>query len=192
MKKVFLLLSVTMLLFACGNEANNEATENKEASKQEKEQSTTTLKAHELLEEGEKYVGETVTVEGTAVHVCQHGGKRMFLNSGNSDERLKAVANEELGNFKTEDEGNTFLVTGTVEEQRIDNEYLDNWEQEIKDDLGDDHTIHDGDHGEGDSHDDHTKNEDLAKVENMRKEIEESEKDYLSIFSLKAESYKKK
>jgi len=36
MKKVFLLLSVTMLLFACGNEANNEATENKEASKQEK------------------------------------------------------------------------------------------------------------------------------------------------------------
>lgn len=191
MKKVFLLLSATMLLFACGNEANNEATEDKDASKDKKEM-TTTLKAHELLEQGEKYVDETVTVEGTAVHVCQHGGKRMFLNSGDTDERLKAVANEELGSFKTEDEGNTFLVTGTVEEQRIDNEYLDNWEQEIKDDLGDDHHIHDGEHGEGESHDDHDMSEDLAKVENMRKEIEESDKDYVSIFSLKAESYKKK
>ena len=190
MKKVFLLLSASILLFACTNQSNGEAEENQEASKENKKE--VTLQAHELLEEGEKYVDETVTVEGTAIHVCQHGGKRMFLNSGDSDERLKEVANEDLGSFKTEDEGNTFLVKGTVEEKRIDKEYLDNWEKEIKEGLGDEHTIHDGDHGEGETHDDHDINEELAKVEDMRKQIEESDKDYISIFSLKANSYKKK
>lgn len=187
MKKVFLLLSATMLLFACNNQPNNQAKENEDASKEK-----VTLQAHELLDQGEKYVDKTVTVEGTAVHVCEHGGKRMFLNSGDTDKRLKAVADEELGSFKTEDEGNTFLVTGTVEEQRIDQEYLDNWEEEIKEDLGDDHHVHDGEHGEGETHDDHDMDEDLAKVEDMRKQIEDSDKDYISIFSLKASSYKKK
>ena len=199
MKKVFLLLTAAMFLFACGNQSNNEATENKDASKEESKDAskeegkeTVSMKAHELMEEGENYVDKTVTVEGTAVHVCDHGGKRMFLKSEDSDERFKVVAGEEIGSFKNEAEGKTFQVKGIVQEKRIDNEYLDNWEKEIKEDMGDDHRVHDGKHGEGETHEDHEMNEDLAKVKNMREEIEESDKDYISIFSLKAKSFEEK
>lgn len=101
------------------------------------------------------------------------------------------TAGDKVGAFKQKDAGSKLKITGTVKEEKINEAYLDHWEKEIKENASQEHKIHEGDHEEGESHKDHDAKEDLAKVDSMRKELKESEKDHLSIYSVEAKSYKK-
>lgn len=193
MKKVFLLLTVAVFMFACGNQAKTDAENDATADSTNVEnEEMVVIKAHELMAQAGDFVEKEVMVEGTAVHVCAHGGKRMFLVSDTTDERLKVTAGEDIGAFKQEDVGGEYVVTGVVKEMKVDEEYLNNWEKEIKEESGDEHHIHDGKHGEGETHHEHDAATDLAKVEAMRTELKESGKDHLSFYSIEAKSYKKK
>lgn len=60
-------------------------------------------------------VGTEVEVQGMVVHVCKHGGKKMFLIGENPDVRIKITASEKVSAFKSELEGSTVYVKGLVE-----------------------------------------------------------------------------
>ncbi|MEE4271863.1 MAG: hypothetical protein V2I67_09315 [Thermoanaerobaculales bacterium] len=76
------------------------------------------------------YVDQVVTVTGTVDHVCKHGGKRLFIMGEDPEMRFKVTAGEAIGAFERELEGSDITVTGIVEEQIIDEAYIDSLEAE--------------------------------------------------------------
>lgn len=61
-------------------------------------------------------IGKTVEIEGMVVHVCKHGGKKMFIIGDDPDIRVKIDASDKVTVFDPELEGSTVHVTGVVEE----------------------------------------------------------------------------
>ena len=135
----------------------------------------------------EQYVGKQIQLAGTVDHICKHGGQRAFLVSPESEARIKITPDEHIAAFNTNLEGNQVIITGIVEEQRIDEAYLMDWEQEIKSGV-----VAQDDKGEG-SHlggklekggEDADISEEMQKIENLRQMIKDSGKPYLSFFSV--------
>jgi len=60
-------------------------------------------------------VGKEVEIEGMVVHVCKHGGKKMFLIGENPDMRVKITASDKVSVFDAALEGSTVYVKGIVE-----------------------------------------------------------------------------
>ncbi len=60
-------------------------------------------------------VGKTVEIEGLVVHVCKHGGKKMFIVGENPDIRVKITATDKVSVFEPELEGSNVVVQGIVE-----------------------------------------------------------------------------
>lgn len=117
MKKIILVLFAAMAMFACSNS---------------EEGSTVTVADFE--EKAADLVDQKVQIEGMVVHVCRHGGGKMFLEEVGNDKRVKITAGEGVGQFDQswETEGKEVLVEGFVREMKIDEAYLANWEAELK------------------------------------------------------------
>ena len=60
-------------------------------------------------------VGKQVEIQGMVVHVCKHGGKKMFIIGENPDVSVKITASDKVSVFEPELEGSTVYVTGIVE-----------------------------------------------------------------------------
>jgi len=60
-------------------------------------------------------VGKEVEIEGMVVHVCKHGGKKMFIIGENPDVSVKITASDKVSVFEPELEGSTVHVKGIVE-----------------------------------------------------------------------------
>lgn len=133
------------------------------------------------------YVGKKIKIKGTVDHICKHGGQKLFLVSEDSDSRVKVTPDEEIAAFNEDLVGDKIVITGIVEEQRIDEAYLREWEEEIKagSDMGDDKgegmhlggTVEKG--GENADFD-----EEMEKVNNLREMIKESGTDHISFYSI--------
>ncbi len=138
------------------------------------------------------YVGKKIQIEGTVDHICKHGGQKLFVVSENSDARVKVTPDEEIAAFNAELEGDKIVIVGIVEEQRIDEAYLREWEEEIKagSDMSDDkgEGVHLGGKVEkGGEHSDIA--EEMEKVNNLREMIKESGTDHLSFYSILCTDY---
>ena len=86
-------------------------------------------------------------------------------------------------------EGETVAVVGIVEELRIDEEYLREWEEELKDDTEiENEAMHSGEQ-KGDAHvgdheGDGENSNALKQINNFRQQLLDSGKEYLSFFSV--------
>jgi hypothetical protein len=60
-------------------------------------------------------VGKDVEVKGMVVHVCKHGGKKMFIIGEDPEMRVKIDASDKVSFFKPELEGSTVVLTGTIQ-----------------------------------------------------------------------------
>lgn len=78
-------------------------------------QEVTVLKPTEFPDKAETYLGQKVQIEGLVVHVCKHGGKKMFIVGENPDIRVKIDASDEVTVFGPELEGSTVSVQGIVQ-----------------------------------------------------------------------------
>lgn len=192
MKKYLLIVTVIALIVtSCENNSKSKENE-KVASTMVVVDEITPVEVGNFEAKAEELVGKKIELKGTVDHICSHGGQRLFLVSESSDARIKITPDEQIAAFKTELEGNNIVIVGIVEEQRIDEDYLREWEEEIKagGDLADDKG--EGSHlggkvekgGEGADI-----NEELQKVNNLREEIKESGKDHLSFFSVLCTDY---
>lgn len=133
-------------------------------------------------------VDKNVSIEGTVVHVCQHGGKRMFISDESGEKRIKIEISEGQTAFNTDLEGALVRVIGKVIEFKIDEPYLAEWEAELNAEMeatGDTTLKHeeqpefDAEHIHNDS-----KLQDLKRIEDYRAEIAASGKDFIAFYSL--------
>jgi hypothetical protein len=60
-------------------------------------------------------VGKEVEIKGMVIHVCKHGGKKMFLIGEDPDQRVKIDASDKVSVFNPELEGSTVEVKGIIQ-----------------------------------------------------------------------------
>ena len=83
-------------------------------------QEVTVLTPSEFPDKAEKYMDQKVEMEGMVVHVCKHGGKKMFIVGTNPDVRVKIDASDVVTVFEPELEGSTVVVQGIVHPMDVD------------------------------------------------------------------------
>lgn len=192
MKKLILLLTV-IALFTTSCEYFNKCNENDQAKDEVVVvEETTIINIAEFDDKVADYVGKVIQVEGTVEHICEHGGKKLFIVGDTSDVRIKIIPNEEVAAFNAELEGEKIVIVGIIEEKIIDEAFLKEWEEEIKagSDLSDDkgEGVHlDGKIEKGGDHYDSA--EEMEKVNKLRTLLQESGNEYLTFYSVLCTSY---
>ncbi len=184
MKKLFLLFIVIALAFACNNTKTQKNT-------QSNEETITKIKLVDFTQNINNLIDKRVEITAMVKHVCGHGGKRMFLADADTEESIKIVVGENMAAFNTDLEGSTVKVIGIVEELRIDETYLLEWESEIEHEKSDE--MHDGDGHEAESKGEEADQGDhksaIESIADYRKQIAESGTDHLSFYSIICEKY---
>ncbi len=212
-KQLFIVLLVTLALVACGGNAEKKDNEKKIEPKAEKkaepvkktekkvEKETEKTpgpeaapKAQEIAVEDylanpESFVGKELTMTGTVVHICKHGGKKLFIIGKDPQKRVKFTAGKEMAAFDIKLEGSPIKITGIVEETRINEAKLDEMEKNVKAEKGHDEKEHKEVKNpdakpEGDDHHHASKDDQLKHIAKMREQIKKSEKGYLSSLTL--------
>ncbi len=135
----------------------------------------TIIPVKDFQAKADEFVGKTIYVSGTVDHVCKHGGKKVVIVSDDGEASLKIMAGDKISKFDKEIEGETINVLGTVQEKRVDEAYLSDWEDEVKEH----HKTTDPEY-----------KEDMEKIAELRKKIKESKKGYLSFYSMDGIEYK--
>ena len=81
-----------------------------------------TMTVDRVLVSADSLSGHEVVFEGVCTHICAHGGRKIFV-MGSDDSK---------GSFPKETVNSIVVVKGILAEDRIDEAYLDAWEQKIK------------------------------------------------------------
>lgn len=176
------LLMVAIAVFtACGNK-----------QQQNKAEAALPLTVDSLMDQADRLVGQTVTLQGLCTHTCKHGAKKIFLRGSDDSHTLRIDAGK-LGAFDTACVNKQVLIVGTLSEERIDEAYLQRWEERLKEN----NAIQ---HGQGEAGCATEKNArqetaDTAdgriadfRAKIAKRQVEEG-KDYLSFYFVKASSY---
>lgn len=180
MTRISMLSMLLILAVSCGQETG------KRAGSIVSEVSKVTVEA--LLADASPFVDRPVSVTGTVVHVCRHGGQRLFLVGEDGEDRFRITVGENIPEFDIGLEGSTIEVNGIVKELIIDETYLAEWEAELSDGSTHDRGEgHEGGIGHGDSHAEGTGEHDdagvapqLERIQEVREEIAASGLDHLS------------
>lgn len=197
MKQFFVIALAAVLFTACGQQNQDQDTAAAAGS-------ASTVSA--LLMDAETNIDKEVTIEGLVTHVCTHGGRRVHVTDIETNEKIRVEAPEDMPSFARELEGSDIVVTGLLRETRIDAAYLDEWEQEIRaaadeeeathDHAGQDLAQHEKESAEGaeqaEDNDGHVEPQGMEAVNNLRAELAESGKPYLSRWHLDCVTYKMK
>lgn len=193
MKNLILVTIVFAMIFtSCENAEKSTETTQSENTEFAVVDEVTPINVADFDDKVGDYVGKKIQLEGTVDHICTHGGQRMFLVCEESDARIKITPDEEIAAFNAELEGDKIVLVGIVEEQRIDEAYLREWEEEVKagSDMSDDkgEGVHLGGKMEkGGDHSDIA--EEMEKVNHLRTMLQDSGKDHLSFYSVLCTSY---
>ena len=193
-KRILVITGFAFLIASCGNNAENATDENSTDSTAVTEEVAVEniVDINKFEEEVEKFAGQEISIEGTCVHTCKHGGGKMHIVGDNPESRVVIIATDESGKFDAEMEGIKYKVLGKVVETRIDSIYLANWEAEILagEEGGEKEAVK---HNHGHERDDASEAEEqemkLMQVDEMRKQIEESGKDHLSFYNVECISF---
>lgn len=190
MKKIILSIFIIAVIFnACENAAQKK--ESSQNTEQLVIEETISIDLKDFESKAGDFVGKQIKLSGTIDHVCTHGGQKMFIVSEESDIRVKIVTGENMAAFNTELEGESLAVVGIVDELRVDEEYLREWEEELKDSSGqeeENEAMHAGEKkgeehvGDGEHHEEESG--DMKQINKLRQQLLESGKDYLSFFSV--------
>lgn len=123
-----LLLGMTLGLASCGDGSNK----SKEQASAE-EVAAAALEVDQVLVDPDSLVGDTIEIEGICTHICKHGGGKIFLMGSDDTKTLRVEAGESIGSFPQETVNSIVRVTGVLVEDRIDEDYLAQWEAQIAD-----------------------------------------------------------
>ena len=178
MKKLVSVLFLILLVAACSKEQPKEQAEQKEATPE-----VITITFDEFKTNPDMYVGKYVKVEGTCVHTCKHGGKKMHIVGTDPDYKLVILASDKVAMFDKALEGSGVIVEGFVRVERIDEAYLNNWEAELKTDVSKQKEA-------GEVIEEHHEN--LDKIANLRKELKETGKKVISNYSIECQNFEEK
>ena len=148
----------------------------------------------EVMEKAADLVEQTVVIEGVCTHTCSHGAKKMFL-VGSDDSKTLRIEAGELGAFDTKVVNNVVTVKGIIKEERIDEAYLVDWENRLKNETEEKHGNEEGEGGcdtEKNARGE-TANTSEGRIADFRTKIaaekEATGKEYLSFYHVVATSY---
>ena len=147
-------------------------------------------------DKAESLIGKQIVMNGMIDHVCKHGGQKMFMVNENADARIKITTGENMAAFNTELVGETLKVVGVIDEHRIDEEYLREWEEELIAGVDDEdehtekgETLHMGEHGGEGNAEETEESPEMKQISEYRQKIAESGKEYISFFSVTCIDY---
>ena len=123
-----LLLGMTLGLASCGGNSNKS-----KAQTSAEEANPAALEVDQALADPDSLVGDTIKVEGVCAHICKHGGGKIFLMGSDDTKTLRVEAGESIGSFPQETVNSIVRVTGVLVEDRINEDYLAQWEAQIAD-----------------------------------------------------------
>lgn len=121
--KNILFLFAALWLLSCSPKSNTEQDEKLTIIERTE---TPTLTIAEFDTKAGDYVNEEVKVRGIVDHVCKHGGKKLLLVNDDGDIHVTT----EDDRFSDELIGEEIVVTGIVEEFRVDEEYCMQMEED--------------------------------------------------------------
>lgn len=179
------LILAAMLAFGCNNQNKNNTNGNKV---QNETSVNSVMTVDNILENADALTGKEVEFEGICTHTCSHSGRRMFV-MGSDDTKIIRVESGNLGGFDKGCSKNVVKVKGILNEQRIDEAYLKNWEKKAAESTAkaEEHCSSEKKAmGE-------TANSTTERIRDFRKRIEERNakegKNYLSFYYVTAVSY---
>jgi hypothetical protein len=199
MKKLIFTLFVVLGLAACNNGGEQAATSNEaEAGKAD---APKVITVDELEANIADLVGQTVVVAGDVDHVCKHGGTKMVILGDSTDIHIKAT--DESGNFRADEVmHHRVIVTGAVDEFRVDEDYIARKEAELEElKAGGDEEEAEAEEEEHEERGMFPDNDNKHKkkvaglerqIESLKKMLEEARaegKDHVSFYSVKAVTY---
>jgi|GEM_PF-759406 len=183
-KSLIILAVSALVMTACGNNQNNKAAEETAAP--------IAITIDSLYVNGEALVGELIEIEGVCSHICSHSASKIFLLGETNPKALRVEA-AELGSFAQECVNSVVKVQGMLREERIDEAYLQSWEQRIADKSAEQHGNGEGGCDTEKSARGETANSDEGRIADFRARIAERQqaegKDYLSFYFVEAEAY---
>jgi hypothetical protein len=178
-KKLFPILILSIFFLGSCNQGTKETSgENKS--------DTARLTVLSFDTSAHSYVDKPVIIEGTVLHLCKHGGKRMFLVDGSDSIRVEITAGQDITKFEESLIGSRVRVFGTLKEERIDAKYLNEWENEVKK-PEENHNV--GVHTGAKGHEDQGVKEKLDQINSLREDLKKSGKDHLSFYSIEATKF---
>lgn len=127
MKKYVVLVVALMALVNFNSCGNKQQKQQDEAS----EQLSGAIDVDSLLAAADSLSGQEVTVEGVCTHICKHGGRKIFLMGSDDTQTIRIEAGK-VGKFDQKCVNSMVKVTGVLVEQRVDEAYLENWENQLK------------------------------------------------------------
>ncbi len=125
MKKIIILaISIVLAtaMVACGNRNAKKSATTESATE------VAVMDVDALLEGAETLAGQEVEVEAICTHLCSHGATKMFL-MGSDDSKTLRVEAAKLGAFNQKCANSIVKVKGILMEERLDEAYLQKWEQ---------------------------------------------------------------
>lgn len=139
MKHILLrALAVALACGACASVSCGGNASTKAKTRQTEAARPAALEIDELLASADSLAGKTVTIEGVCTYGCRHGARKIFL-MGSDDTQTVRVESGELGSFDPQCVNRIVRVTGTLDEQRVDEAYLAAWEEQTKAQTGERH-----------------------------------------------------
>lgn len=126
----FFAIFLGSLCVSCGTKSNSK--EAKSDEQKEVVSSETIYTPESLLEKAETLNGDTVTIVANITHTCKFSGRRCFVIGKDPNTTLRIEAKGKIGGFNRELIGSEVKVKGIVRENRLTKEYLNKWEEELK------------------------------------------------------------
>ena len=161
---------------------------------QNAEEAVAAMSIDDVMAKAAGLVDQTVEIEGVCTHTCSHGAKKMFL-VGSDDTKTLRVEAGELGAFDTKVVNNVVTVKGTLKEERIDEAYLQDWENRVKNQTEEKHGNEEGEGGCDTEKNSRGETADTTegRIADFRAKIAAEKaatgKEYLSFYHVVAESY---
>jgi hypothetical protein len=193
MKKILFLLVISAFILG-----NNSGCKNRDSQNSDSTIVSNLLNVDSFLVAPEKWAGKEIVIIGTVSHVCRHSGKKLFLFSGDPEKTVKVNTGGDFPTFDIKYEGLDVELSGTViEDEKIDANYLNEWEAEIKNSITDkdqkvcteENKAISGQTAEKEKTTE-VDNDPYASVKEFRKKLEDSGKAYISIYAIDCKTMK--
>ncbi len=122
LKNLFMVTLLGLAVVSCGNSTNTKKSEKQTAD------TAAVMDIDALLANADSLANQVVEIEGICTHTCKHGATKIFL-MGSDDTKTIRVEAASLGSFDRKCVNSIVKVKGILCEQRIDEAYLQQWEQ---------------------------------------------------------------
>lgn len=173
-KLLFVAFAALSVLVSCNQ--TNKKEEVKQETKLEVSKETSAQTIAQVMKTAEQNVGQEVFFTGLVQHVCAHSGRRVILLDETGKLSLRVEATGKINGFNRELSGTTIAVKGILQEKRLSEEFINDWEVKIKANE---------DAEEGGEH----CSAEMTNINQMREWMSKNKKDFYSIYFVNATSY---